>query len=836
MRNKESYSEKAGIIMRRAFGFALELSHGFVGSEHILWSISIEDDTAAFDALESAGIDSDLLQELVEKYDFDAADSKNSMMLHLSPEAESILDNALNKAKEWKHECVEPEHILCAILMEHSSAAAKLLHSVGADTELILQELLSFMKDRSEELETESTSSQQSETKTLEKYSRDLTEMARENKLDPVIGREAEIERVIQILSRRTKNNPVLIGDPGVGKTAIAEGLATRIIEGKVPQNLAGYRLMSLDLGKLISGTKYRGDFEERIKTYIEEAQQAEDVILFIDELHMLIGAGAAEGSMDAAGIFKPALSRGELQVIGATTRNEYKKHIEKDAALERRFQPVSVEEPSSEDAVSILMGLKEKYEAFHGLTISAEAVSAAVELSSRYVQDRFLPDKAIDLIDEAASRIKTKLLSSPKHLSSYSDEMKSLQIEKDTAVKDQNFELAAQLRDKQRALQEKHETAQRKWEAAQRHDISKEDIASVVSMWTGIPVTMLSQTESERLLSMEDTLHSRIVGQDEAVKSVSRAIRRSRVGIKEPGRPIGSFLFLGPTGVGKTELCKALAEVMFQDENAIIRIDMSEFMERHTVSKLIGSPPGYVGYDEGGQLTEKVRRKPYSIILFDEIEKAHPDVWNALLQIMDNGRLTDAQGRTVSFKNTIIVMTSNIGAREITGKVRLGFAGSSGDQSEVLNSDDLKSRVTDELKKTFQPEFINRIDDIIVFHQLGKAQIADIAKNLIEDLADRTTALGFNLKIDDSVIDFIAEKGFDPAYGARPLKRTIRSLLEDEIAEKILMCKSTGEDTLYITINDDKVQIMAKKKRQKKVPNPSSSLNKNALAVSAEK
>ena len=646
----------------------------------------------------------------------------------------------------------------------------------------------------------------------MEKYGTDVTEKAREGSYDPMIGREEVIERLIQILSRRTKNNPVLIGEPGVGKTAVVEGLAQRIAEGTIPGNLKDKKIISLDLVGMLSGTRFRGDFEERMQKFLEEAEADGETILFIDELHMIMGAGAgASESMDAANILKPVLARGGLQVIGATTLKEYRQHIEKDAAFERRFQPVPVEEPGRADAVSILMGLRGKYEAFHGLKITDEAVKAAVDLSDRYIQDRFLPDKAVDLMDEAASRIRTRGLTTPPCLTELDQEIRKVRSEKKQAAKVQEYERAAVLRDRQAALEKELEEKQSQWRKTQCGEVTAENIAEVVSAWTKIPVTMLTEDETQQLRSLEKTLHTRVIGQDDAVTAVARAIRRGRTGVADPDRPIGSFLFLGPTGVGKTELCRALAQVMFHDENAMIRLDMSEYMEQYTVSKLIGSPPGYVGYDEGGQLTELVRKKPYSIILFDEIEKAHPDVWNSLLQILDDGRLTDAQGRTVSFKNTIIVMTSNIGAREITGKSSLGFARNDASE-EQRREETIKSRVMEAVKMTFRPEFINRLDEVIVFHPLKQEDVRKIAYIQVEKLTERMEKQGIHLNVEDSAIELLAEKGYDPAFGARPLKRTIQSLLQNAVADEILDERPSDRDELVVTGADGTVEVNVKK------------------------
>lgn len=655
---------------------------------------------------------------------------------------------------------------------------------------------------------------EEQEISVMEKYGTDITEKAREGAFDPVIGRENVIERIVQILSRRTKNNPVLTGEPGVGKTAVVEGLAQRIADGRIPANLRTKRIVSLDLVGMLSGARFRGDFEERMKNFLEEAEADGDVILFIDELHMIMGAGAgASETMDAANILKPVLARGGLQVIGATTLKEYRRHIEKDAAFERRFQPVDVEEPDQEDAVRILMGLKGKYEAFHGLSISDEAVRAAVELSVRYIQDRFLPDKAVDLMDEAASRIKTRGLTTPPYLTALEEEIRRVRKEKKHAAEIQEYERAAVLRDRQNELVRELADKQARWQKEQCSRVEAEDIAEVVSSWTGIPVTMLTEDEARKLRSLEDTLHSRVIGQDDAVAAVARAIRRGRTGVADPERPTGSFLFLGPTGVGKTELCRAMAEAMFHDENAMIRLDMSEYMEQYTVSKLVGSPPGYVGYEEGGQLTELVRKKPYSIILFDEIEKAHPDVWNALLQILDDGRLTDSQGRTVSFKNTIIVMTSNIGAREITGKSSLGFAVNDRSEEE-RREDNIRARVMEAVKMTFRPEFINRLDEVIVFHPLGKEDVRRIADIQVNRLTERMEKQGVYIHVDKSASELLAEKGFDPAYGARPLKRAVQSMLQNAVADCILDEKPLPEDELVVTADGGEIRVSVERRK----------------------
>ena len=637
----------------------------------------------------------------------------------------------------------------------------------------------------------------------LSKYGRDLTELAKNNKIDPVIGRQQEIERVIQILSRRTKNNPCLIGEPGVGKTAIAEGLAQKIVTGEVPETLKSKKIFSLDLTAMLAGAKYRGDFEERIKGAIDEVAKSGNIILFIDELHTIIGAGAAEGAVDAANILKPQLARGEIQIIGATTIEEYRKHIEKDAALERRFQPVMVAEPNEEDATKILFGLRDKYEAHHKIKISDEAIRAAVQLSSRYITDRYLPDKAIDLIDEAASRVRMKAFTAPPDLKEMEDKIKKAGEEKAAAVNAQDFEAAAKIRDEEKSLNEEYEKARQQWQetnARNSGEVTAEEIAEIVSIWTGVPVKQLTEQESDRLLHMEDILHKRVVGQNEAVEAVAKAIRRGRVGLKDPKRPIGSFIFLGPTGVGKTELCKALAEALFGNENNMIRLDMSEYMEKHTVSRMVGSPPGYVGYDEGGQLTEKIRRNPYSVVLFDEIEKAHPDVFNILLQILEDGILTDAQGRRVDFRNAVIIMTSNIGARMITETKNLGFGSS---ENAMKDDKEIKNDVMNELKKHFRPEFLNRIDDIIVFQKLSEDDIKLIASKMLEQLTERVKQLGINLVVTEEAIAEIANEGYEPVYGARPLRRAITTKIEHKLSEYLLSGKVKSGDTVVLSVAD---------------------------------
>ena len=814
MRFEDRFTERAKSVLNLAYEAAAELGHGYVGSEHILLGLSREEGGVASRVLRESGLDKSLIIELLEKH-VGRGDRGQTPAQGLTPRAKRIIELAVSDANRLGHNYVGTEHLLMGILREYDSVAAKVIISTGIDLNKLYTEIMNIFGSseyRPQQAVSTGRNGKKSDTKTLDQFSRDLTEMARNGSLDPVIGRENEIQRVVQILSRRTKNNPVLIGEPGVGKTAIAEGLAQRIVSGDVPETLIDKRVVTLDLTGMVAGTKYRGDFEERIKAAIEEVQKSQDIVLFIDELHTIIGAGAAEGAIDAANIIKPALGRGEIQIIGATTIDEYRKHIEKDAALERRFQPVTINEPTQEDSILILTGLRDKYEAFHKLKITDEAIKAAVTMSSRYINDRYLPDKAIDLIDEAASRVRMENFKLPPNLKDLESKKAALANEKEAAVQNQDFERAAKVRDQERKIAEELENAKKSWEDRSHGDrgsVGPEDIAMVVSSWTGIPVTNITQGESERLLKMEQILHHRVVGQNEAVTAVAKAIRRGRVGLKDPKRPIGAFLFLGPTGVGKTELCKALAEAMFGDENAMLRVDMSEYMEKHTVSKLIGSPPGYVGYDEGGQLTEKVRRHPYSVILFDEIEKAHEDVFNILLQIMEDGILTDSQGRRVDFKNTIVVMTSNVGAKNITEKrTRLGFSAEQTGDGETSSMEQIREAVMGELKKTFKPEFLNRLDDTIVFHQLSRENIREISTKMLETVRERLAAMGIELSADDSAIDLLAERGFDPIYGARPLRRAIQGAIEDGVAEKILEGKIRNGDKIFATAIDGKIEI----------------------------
>lgn len=790
----KGFTEKANKALNLAIESAEEMRHNYVGTEHILYGLVKEGSGVAATALNECGVTEDALREKLESI------NGTMSLVELTPDdftprTKRVLRAAVIISSKTGYTYVGTEHLLLAILSESDSYAVAFLEELGVSVERLAQAVSKGMQGGADDgfggFENESApNGSQKGGSALDKFGRDLTQAAKNGEIDPVIGREKEIQRVIQILSRRTKNNPVLIGEPGVGKTAVAEGLALEIAKGNVPEILKVKRVVSLDLTGMVAGAKYRGDFEERIKAAIDEVKKSKNTILFIDELHTIVGAGAAEGSADAANILKPSLARGDFQVIGATTLNEYRKYIEKDAALERRFQPVKVGEPTPEQAVQILKGLRDSYEAHHKVKITDEAINAAVTLSSRYIADRYLPDKAIDLIDEGASKVRLASLTSPDNVKELEDEIADYEKEKASAINEQDFERAARLRDEQKELQTKLDDAKKKWQEQQKGnsgEVTAEDIAKIVSEWTGIPVVQLTKEESERLLNMENVLHERVIGQSEAVTAIAKAIRRGRVGLKDPKRPVGSFIFLGPTGVGKTELCKALAEAMFGDENAMLRLDMSEYMEKHTVSKLIGSPPGYVGFEEGGQLTEKVRRKPYSVVLFDEIEKAHPDVFNMLLQILEDGRLTDSQGRTVDFKNTIIIMTSNVGARLITEKQSsLGF-NSENENAEESEKKDIKELVTGELRKVFRPEFLNRVDDIIVFNKLNKDEIKQIAVKMLKTLENRLDKMNIKISFTDNAISEIADKGFDENYGARPLRRAIQNEIEDPLSEQML-------------------------------------------------
>lgn len=780
------FTEKANRALNKAVQAAESMGHTYIGSEHLLLGLLSDKTTVAGAVLAARHIQYDNIENYI-KQAVGVGVPTELVPDDFTPRSKRIIETAVQLARGMGQVLVGTEHVLLAIVREPDCMAAQMLAQSGVSLQEIVNDVSKSVMGGT--AAPAKNGEEVSDGTTLSQFGRDLTKLAKEGKIDPVIGRQKEIERVIQILSRRTKNNPCLIGEPGVGKTAIAEGLALKIVSGEVPEMLKNKRIISLDLTGMVAGTKYRGDFEERIKKVIDEVKAADDIILFIDEVHTLVGAGSAEGAVDAANILKPSLARGELQVIGATTLEEYRKNIEKDAALERRFQPIIVGEPSEEEAIEILKGLRDKYEAHHKVKITDEAINAAVKLSSRYIGDRYLPDKAIDLIDEAASRVKLQTFTAPPELKTLEEQKKEIEAEKQSAVNAQEFERAAELRDREKQISAELEEKQAAWKkqtGKSRDEVGEAEVAQIVASWTGIPITQLTTEESERLLHLEDELHRRIVGQEEAVKAVSRAIRRGRVGLKDPKKPVGSFIFLGPTGVGKTELCKALAAAMFGDENAMIRLDMSEYMEKHTVSRLVGSPPGYVGYEEGGQLTEQVRRKPYSVILLDEIEKAHPDVFNMLLQILDDGILTDSQGRHVDFKNCIIIMTSNVGARLITDKqTAFGFADSS--EEGERNDAKIKEAVMGELRNTFRPEFLNRVDDIIVFHRLTKPQIKEIASRLLGNLQKRIESMDIHVSFTDDAVEKIADAGFDEVYGARPLKRAIQSRIEDELSEAML-------------------------------------------------
>ena len=815
MTHENQFTPRAEEALRLAQEAAEEMGHGYVGTEHILLGLMREEDGIAHRVMREYGMTEDMictvLERSVGKGLSGAAPSQG-----LTPRAKSAVELAVSEAMRMGAGYIGTEHLLLGLLREGSNMAIRVLDTVGIDPKKMYSSVVQKINEGPRAAANNNMPVSHREEgkkgKTLAEFSRDLTESARQGKLDPVIGREKEIQRVIQILSRRTKNNPVLIGEPGVGKTAIAEGLAQRIAAADVPEELLDKRVLSLDLSGMVAGTKYRGEFEERIKKTIDEVKKAGNVILFIDELHTIVGAGSAEGAVDAANILKPALSRGEIRVVGATTLNEYRKYIEKDAALERRFQPVTVGEPTAEATIEILKGLRDKYEAHHKLTITDEAIESAVRLSVRYINDRFLPDKAIDLMDEAASRVRMDAESASPELKSLEEKIAALRREKAEVIAAQDYERAAQLRDIEQNYVEQVEIERENWRknlAVNRGTVGEEDIAKVVAGWTGIPVTRLTEDESQRMLKLEEVLHKRVVGQEEAVTAVAKAIRRSRVGLKDPKRPIGSFLFLGPTGVGKTELCKALAEAMFGNEGDMIRIDMSEYMEKHTVSRLVGSPPGYVGHEEGGQLTEKVRRKPYSVVLFDEIEKAHEDVWNILLQILEDGIVTDSQGRRVDFKNTIIVMTSNVGARNITAADKpLGFDGREVDTDESARFERIKQAVMEELRRTFKPEFLNRIDETIVFRQLTEEDIRRIAQRMLEITGKRMAQQNITLLADEEAVATLAKDGFDPQYGARPLRRAIQNEVEDAVAEQMLEGKLLSGDTARICLRDGKVAI----------------------------
>lgn len=809
------FTEKALKVLQLAKEEAKQMGSNVVGTEHLLLGLVGEGEGIAAKALSGIGVELDKVREQIANL-IGVGEPYNGEV-GLTPRVKRILELANEEARRQEVNYIGTEHLLLGLLMEGEGVAARILMNMGVSPEKIWKQVIRLLGGEPEEVPMPATNSLNSTSKNagngpantpaLNEFGRDLTQHAREGKLDPVVGRESEIERVIQILSRRTKNNPVLIGEPGVGKTAVAEGLAQRIIKNKVPETLANKRVVTLDLSAVVAGSKYRGEFEERLKKVMEEIRVDGNIIVFIDELHTLIGAGAAEGAIDAANILKPALARGELQCIGATTLDEYRKYIEKDPALERRFQPITVGEPTIDEAIKILGGLRDRYEAHHRTKITDDAIEAAVRLSDRYISDRFLPDKAIDLMDEAASRVRLSTFTAPPDLKSLEEEIDRLKKEKEAAVLSQEFEKAAQIRDEEHKLREDLAKQRDDWESKRDTDktaVTAEDIAQIVASWTGIPVKKLAQEESERLLRLEEILHQRVIGQEDAVKAVSRAVRRARAGLKDPKRPIGSFIFLGPTGVGKTELARTLAEALFGEEDALIRIDMSEYMEKHAVSRLVGAPPGYIGHDEGGQLTEAVRRKPYSVVLLDEIEKAHPEVFNILLQVLEDGRLTDTKGRTVDFRNAVVIMTSNVGASFLR-KEALGFAARRDEDVEYKN---MRSHVMEDLKKTFRPEFLNRVDELVVFHSLQTEALMQVAEILMKQVNTRLKEQDYDLQVEKSALELIAKEGNDPTFGARPLRRAIQRLIEDVLSEKILLGEFKSGDKIKVEAEEDKMKF----------------------------
>lgn len=811
------FTERAQKVLALALEEAVRLGHKDIGTEHVLLGLIREGEGIAAKALQSLGLGLDKIQSEVESLIGRGTEQSGSNYTpNYTPRAKKVIELSMDEARKLGHTYVGTEHILLGLIREGEGIAARIMNNLGVSLNKARQQVLQLLGS-SEMMASHQPSggNPAANTPTLDGLARDLTAIARDGGLDPVIGRMKEIERVIQVLSRRTKNNPVLIGEPGVGKTAIAEGLAQKIVNNEIPETLRDKRVMTLDMGTVVAGTKYRGEFEDRLKKIMDEIRQAGNIILFIDELHTLIGAGGAEGAIDASNILKPALARGELQCVGATTLDEYRKYIEKDAALERRFQPIRVDEPTAEDAIKILHGLRDRYEAHHRVKITDEAIEQAVKLSDRYITDRFLPDKAIDLVDEAASKVRLQSFTVPPNLKELEGRLEEVRKEKDAAVQSQEFEEAAALRDQEQKLREELDKTKKDWKERQGQlnmEVTPEDIAQVVASWTGIPVLKLKEEEAERLLKMEEILHSRVIGQDEAVKSVSRAVRRARAGLKDPKRPVGSFIFLGPTGVGKTELARAVAETLFGDEDAMIRVDMSEYMEKHSTARLVGAPPGYVGYDEGGQLTEKVRRKPYSVILLDEIEKAHPDVFNILLQVLDDGRLTDSKGRTVDFRNTVVIMTSNVGANMIKKNTTLGFT--TGDVERKYQ--DMKDKVMDELKKSFRPEFLNRIDEVIVFHSLEQEHIEQIVSLMTDELRKRLKEQSIDFQLTEEAKNVLAKEGFDPAYGARPLRRAIQRHIEDRLSEELLKGNISKGDT--VNIDSEEGQLVVKRLEKSKL------------------
>ncbi|MGM0754519.1 MAG: ATP-dependent protease ATP-binding subunit ClpC [Bacillota bacterium] len=809
------FTERAQKVLALAQEEAIRLAHSNIGTEHILLGLVREGEGIAAKALTALGLSPEKIQKEVEG--LIGKGTEKSQTIHYTPRAKKVIELSMDEARKLGHSYVGTEHILLGLIREGEGVAARVLGNLGVSLNKARQQVLQLLGSN-DSSNHQGGGNANANTPTLDSLARDLTAIAREGSLDPVIGRSKEIQRVIEVLSRRTKNNPVLIGEPGVGKTAIAEGLAQQIIANEVPEILRDKRVMTLDMGTVVAGTKYRGEFEDRLKKVMDEIRQAGNIILFIDELHTLIGAGGAEGAIDASNILKPSLARGELQCIGATTLDEYRKYIEKDAALERRFQPIQVNEPTAEESIQILKGLRDRYEAHHRVSITDEAIDAAVKLSDRYISDRFLPDKAIDLIDEAGSKVRLRSYTTPPNLKELEAKLEEIRKEKDAAVQSQEFEKAASLRDSEQKLREELEETKNTWKEKQGQEnteVTVEDIAKVVSNWTGVPVSKLAQTETDRLLKLEEILHSRVIGQSEAVVAVSKAVRRARAGLKDPKRPIGSFIFLGPTGVGKTELARALAESMFGDEDAMIRIDMSEYMEKHSTSRLVGSPPGYVGYEEGGQLTEKVRRKPYSVVLLDEIEKAHPDVFNILLQVLEDGRLTDSKGRTVDFRNTVLIMTSNVGAQSLKSNKYVGFNIQDGKQDYK----DMKGKVMEELKRAFRPEFLNRIDEIIVFHSLEKDHLKEIVTLMSNQLTSRLKEQDIHLELSAAAKEKIAEEGFDPEYGARPLRRAIQKHVEDKLSEELLRGKVLTGQNIIIDVEDSEFVVKVKEEEAANTP-----------------
>ncbi len=816
---QSKYTLHAQDALNYAKNHALKNGQEYIGTEHILLGLTEISDSVAAIVLNNYGVTSQKITELISQLIAPEGNTAVKDAKGYTPGARRILDGAANEAERFNSKLIGTEHILIAIIKDPESVAMRLINTIGANVKRIYVDVMVASGEDSASYKQDVQGSKKAKDKnitaTLDQYSRDLTKLAQQKQLDPVIGREQEIERVIQILSRRTKNNPCLIGEPGVGKTAIAEGLAEKIVEGNVPDTIKNKRVVTLDLSGMIAGSKYRGEFEERIKKVINEVKSAGNILLFLDELHTIIGAGGAEGAIDASNILKPSLARGEIQLLGATTLDEYRKHIEKDAALERRFQPVKIEEPTQDETIQILKGLRPKYEEHHGVTIEDSALEAAAKLSARYINDRFLPDKAIDLVDEAASKIRLGVYNVPDTIKKAEEELAELERIKEEAIKGEAYEEAGEIKKKQLKKADKIAKLKDKWQQEQQKNqlvVTEDDIADVVATWTKIPVKKLATTESQRLMQLEGIMHQRVIGQDEAVTSIAKAIRRGRVGLKDPKRPIGSFLFLGPTGVGKTELCKTLADALFGSENALIRVDMSEYMEKHTVSKMIGSPPGYVGYDEGGQLSEKVRRNPYSVVLFDEIEKAHPDVFNILLQVLDDGHITDSTGRVIDFKNTVIIMTSNAGAENIIAPKNLGFSsGINAKESHEL----MKGKVMEEVKRIFKPEFINRIDDIVVFHILGKEEIGQIVDIMMKDINKRTLEqLQISIELDDSAKNYIVNTGYDSKYGARPLRRSIQNNIEDALAEEILEGKVNNGNKIVVSYDETSKKMLFNKKR----------------------